>query len=447
MTVHTTPPRERASGFPGPWRSGAAAPSGIAKQFADAVKDVAGGRLTQLPLTVRFWDGSVLEAPDSPSTVVVRSPRVLAHLLHEPGELGLVRAWVDGSLGLEGDLESVVPLRQRMREIHITPAERARLVVAAVRMAGPQVLLRPPIPATEARPRGRRHSLSRDRAAVRHHYELSNRFYRTLLGPSLVYSCAYFEDPADSLEAAQERKLELICRKLRLVAGERLLDIGCGWGSLLIHAAQQHGARGLGVTLSDAQAALARERIAEAGLAGQVEVRVCDYRELTDGPFDKIASVGMYEHVGRSELAGYVTRVRGLLRPGGLFLNHGIARLRFAPETRKTFIARYIFPDGELHPVTDVMVAMQDAGFELRDVEGMREHYVMTLRRWVANLDANEEAARREVGEERMRVWRLYLVGAAHAFSNGEIGLFQVLGTRDDAPHNLPLTRAELIGN
>lgn len=445
MTVQTTPSRDRGLSPRRPSPVGARTPTGIAKEFADAVKDVAGGRLAQLPLSVRFWDGSMLEAPDSPAIAVVRSPRVLAHLLHEPGELGLTRAWVDGSLGLEGELESILPLRQHMRGIHIARGERARLAVAAARLAGPQILLRPPIPAIEARPRGRRHSVARDRVAVRHHYELSNRFYRMLLGPSLVYSCAYFESPADSLEAAQERKLELICRKLRLAPGERLLDVGCGWGSLLIHAAQHHGARGVGVTLSDAQAQLARERIAEAGLTDRVQVRVCDYRELTDGPFDKIASVGMYEHVGRSELADYVTRVRGLLRPGGLFLNHGIARLRAAPESRKTFIARYIFPDGELHPVTDVMVAMQEAGFELRDVEGMREHYVMTLRRWAANLDANQDAARREVGDERMRVWRLYLLGSAHAFAEGEIGVFQVLGARDGAPHNLPLARAELI--
>jgi cyclopropane-fatty-acyl-phospholipid synthase len=259
----------------------------------------------------------------------------------------------------------------------------------------------------------------------------------------MVYSCAYFADPDEGLDAAQERKLELICRKLRLVPGERLLDIGCGWGSLLIHAAARHGVHGVGVTLSEAQAAYARERIARAGLDDRVEVRVADYREIDDGPFDKIASVGMYEHVGRSGVDRYIASVRSLLRPGGLFLNHGIARLHSDPPAPDTFIARYVFPDGELHPVTDVMASMRAAGLEVRDVESLREHYGLTLRRWAANLAAHRDEAIAEVGEARERVWRLYIPGAAQAFESGEITVYQVLAAADGAPHNLPLMRGE----
>ena len=216
---------------------------------------------------------------------------------------------------------------------------------------------------------GRRKSPARDRAAVRHHYDVSNRFYRLVLGPSMVYSCAYFATPNDTLEAAQERKLDLICKKLQLTEGERLLDIGCGSGSLLIHAASRYGVSGVGVTLSEPQAQLARERVAHAGLEDRVEIRVQDYREIGDGPFDKIASVGMYEHVGRNELGRYVGAAVNLLRAGGLFLNHGITRLIHHRPEPDPFISRYVFPDSELHPVTDVMNAMQAVRLEIRDAE------------------------------------------------------------------------------
>jgi cyclopropane-fatty-acyl-phospholipid synthase len=287
--------------------------------------------------------------------------------------------------------------------------------------------------------------MRRDRASVRHHYDVSNRFYELLLGPSLVYSCAYFADAADSLECAQERKLELICRKLRLQPGERLLDIGCGWGSLVLHAAARHGVRALGVTLSEPQAELARRRIEAAGLSDRVEVRVLDYRELDEAPFDKIASVGMYEHVGRAQLETYVEAVHGLLRPGGLFLNHGITRLNALPARGPTFINRYVFPDGELHPVNDIIAALEGGGFEVRDVESMREHYALTLRCWLRNLAANCDEAIAEVGAERERVWRLYMLGSAQGFETGEIGIYQTLAAREGAPHPLPLDRAELL--
>lgn len=414
-----------------------------------ALRSVADGRLARLPLAIRFWDGSTIPAagtvPDA-ATLVVRDAGALSQLLHEPNEVGLVRAWVQGSLDLDGDLERVVALRDEFLDLQLNLTERLRLALTAATLAGRRALRRPSIPAIETRPRGRRHSLRRDRAAIRHHYDVSNDFYRLLLGPSMVYSCAYFEDPGDSLETAQAIKLDTICRKLCLNPGDRMLDIGCGWGSLLMHAAAHYGVRAVGVTLSEAQAALARERIADAGLTAAIEVRVCDYREVRDGPYDKIASVGMYEHVGRAQLNEYIGFVHRLLRPGGLFLNHGIARVRNEPRSEKTLISRYIFPDGELHPVTDAMVAMQSAGLEIRDLESLREHYVLTLRRWLSNLDAHTHEAAADVGEARLRVWRLYLVGAAHSFANCDISVYQVLAAHLGGPHGLPLSRRRLRG-
>jgi len=422
----------------------------VAPAVRDVLGSVAAGRLAELPVSLRFWDRSTLASARAGAPVVqVRDRSAVAHLLHAPGQIGLVRAWVTGALAVDDDseLEAVLRLRGEFGVLHLTPGERARLLAAAVRIAGPRVLRRPPVPAVEAHRPGRLHSLGRDRAAIRHHYDVSNAFYRLVLGPSMIYSCAYFDHPDESLEAAQERKLELICRKLRLAPGERLLDIGCGWGSLLIHAAEHHGARGVGVTLSEAQAQLARERIEAAGLSDRVEVRVSDYREVADGPFDKIASVGMYEHVGRDQLARYAHTLHRLLRPGGLFLNHGIARLHSEPPEADTFLTRYVFPDGELHPVTDVMASLQDAGLEVRDVESLREHYPPTLRRWLSNLDAHHEDAVAEVGEARAQVWRLYMLGSALGFEAGDITVYQLLGTRPDAPHGLPLRRARLLSD
>jgi cyclopropane-fatty-acyl-phospholipid synthase len=367
----------------------------VAEVARQALSEIAGGALAQLPVTVRFWDGSTLPAATTPDgngapapTIVARRPRAVAHLLHAPGQLGFARSFIDGSVTLEGDLETVLNLRGHVTAAGLQPGDRVRLLKAAVRAGGRGVLRTPPIPAIEATPAGARHSLHRDREVIRHHYDVSNDFYRLILGDSLVYSCAYFEDPQDALEQAQERKLDLICRKLDLRAGEHLLDVGCGWGSLVLHAVTRYGVRATGVTLSKAQAALARERADELGVADRVEIRVADYRDLTGRHFDKIASVGMYEHVGRTELDHYVRTLTGLLRPGGLLLNHGIARLDSGPAGPKTFIARYIFPDGELHPVADLISAMQGHRLEVRDVESLHEHYAITLRRWLANLTA-----------------------------------------------------------
>jgi cyclopropane-fatty-acyl-phospholipid synthase len=398
-----------------------------------------------LPFTLRLWDGSELASPDpSPSRLVVRSPRAVAYAIRSPGELGFARAWVSGELDLDGDLEAALAAAQRFRGMRFTARDRLS-VLSAARQLGALGLRAPEPPAAEARPRGRLHSLQRDRSSVRHHYDVSNTFYRLVLGPTMVYSCAYFASPDDSLEEAQERKLDLICRKLRLEPGERLLDVGCGWGGLVIHAAQHYGVRAVGVTLSAPQAELARARLREAGLADRCEIRVADYREVDDGPYDKIASVGMYEHVGRERLHEYARRLRALLRPGGLVLNHGIVRVVPRPRDPDTFIARYVFPDGELHQLPSVLEALEAAGLELRDTESLREHYPLTLRRWVSNLETNRAEAVAEAGSERARVWRLYMTASAQAFDRGDISVHQVLAAAPGAAHGLPLTRDALL--
>jgi cyclopropane-fatty-acyl-phospholipid synthase len=414
---------------------------------ADAVSDVLDrAGIHEMPFATRFWDGSEISAAADPPRfeILVRSPDALAELLREPNQLGLARAWVTGELDLRGEVEDVFSVSERFAGLgldwrgRLTALGRARQV-GALRRA-----LRLSVPASESRLHGRAHSLRRDRGAIAHHYDVSNEFYRLVLGPSMVYSCAYFADPEESLEAAQERKLDLICRKLALAPDERLLDVGCGWGSLLIHAATHYGVRAVGVTISERQAELARSRIRAAGLADRCEVRLVDYREIDDGPYDKIASVGMYEHVGRAELDRYVSSIRALLRPGGLFLNHGIARLHSRPGGSKSFITRYVFPDGELHPIDALAASVRASGMELRDVESLREHYPLTLRHWGANLAANREEAIAAAGVERERIWRLYMAASAVAFDRGDITVFQSLIGNPGRAFGLPLDRSRI---
>ena len=307
------------------------------------------GALGQLPVTVRFWDGSAVVSRDDPDApvVLIRDEQAIAHFLRAPNQLGLGRAWVSGALDVDGDLERVLGLRRRVGRAS-TRAPGSRAARCALPCAPPvrAPCARPPIPRVRGRAGGPPALAAPGPRPVRHHYDVSNTFYQLLLGPSIVYSCAYFASDGDSLERAQERKLELICRKLRLQPGERMLDIGCGWGSLVLHAAAHHGVRALGVTLSEPQAELARERIAAAGLSDRVEVRVLDYRELDEQPFDKIASVGMYEHVGRAQLDTYVGTVQRLLRPGGLFLNHGITRINTRRRAARRSSAATCSPTG-----------------------------------------------------------------------------------------------------
>ncbi len=402
-------------------------------------------------VAVRAWDGSTVGPPDAPVTIELHSPTALQHLVWSPGELGLARAHVSGALDVDGDIFDLLALRDQLGSpdedvsVHLTTRDRVHLVGALRRLG---VLgRRPPIPDEESRPHGRLHTRGRDALAIAHHYDVSNDFYRLLLGPSLTYSCAYWYEDGLSLEQAQEAKYELICRKLGLEPGMRLLDVGCGWGSMALHAAQHHGAQVVGVTISEAQAALARQRVEAAGLGGRVEIRVQDYRDVHDGPFDAISSIGMFEHVGEAKMAEYLTDLHDLLRPGGRLLNHAISRLD--PDDRSgidpdSFMGRYVFPDAALLEVGTVVSAMQRVRLEVRDVHSLREHYATTLRAWVANLEASWDEAQRLVGPGRARVWRLYLAGCAIGFEENRTAIHQVLGvrTREDGRSGVPSTRS-----
>jgi cyclopropane-fatty-acyl-phospholipid synthase len=399
---------------------------------ADVLMQILGD---ELPVGFVAYDGSRFGPADASTTIVFRSPDALRRIVTAPNELGFGRAYVAGDIEVEGDIFDVIAVANQIEELKLGPKE----IIAALKLVGVSGLKPLPPPPEEARLRGRRHSKDRDAAAIAHHYDLSNAFYEMVLGPSLTYSCAVWTDDTTTLEQAQANKHELICRKLDLQPGMRLLDIGCGWGSMLIHAARHHGVRAVGVTLSQSQTECARERVEALGLGDLVEVRYGDYRDIADGPYDAISSIGMFEHVGLTELGGYFDRCHSLLRPGGRLLNHGISRpahfrkmhhVRFAPRSLGwNFTDRYVFPDGELHEVGSVVSAIQRAGFEARHMESLREHYALTLRCWVANLDANWDAAVHEVGEGRARVWRLYMAAAAVGFEQDDDQIHQILAT------------------
>jgi cyclopropane-fatty-acyl-phospholipid synthase len=406
-----------------------------ATRIAGALGTVLG--VDRLPVRLRAWDGSEAGPADAP-VVVVRSRRALRRMMWAPDELGLARAYVAGDLDADGDifaafgaLSSAGRLAPGTRAAPLTIAERLALLRTAVALGviGPP----PPPPPEEVRiaGHGRRHSRARDAAAVSSHYDVGNDFYRLVLGPSMVYSCAVWEDATTGLDAAQEAKLDLVCRKLGLAPGMRLLDVGCGWGSLALHAATRYGVDVVGVTLSAEQARLARTRVAEEGLSGRIDIRVQDYRDVGDGPFDAIASVGMAEHVGAAQLPGYAARLHDLLRPGGRLLNHAIA-WSGGPVTwdHEGFIARYVFPDGELVGLGAMVGYLEGAGLEVLDVEALRRHYGLTLRAWVRRLEEHWDEAVAATSEGRARVWRLYMSASALAFEAGVMGVNQVLVQR-----------------
>ena len=376
------------------------------------------------PFEVRFWDGTSLPATaDRTTTFTVRSPEAVAHALRAPGQLGVGRAYVSGALDVD-DLAAVMKMLDTWKPPSLDRAAQARLALAAVAAAG---ITRPPAPpASELRPSGHRHTRERDARAVRHHYDVSNEFFALFLDASMTYSCAIFSRGATTLEEAQETKLDLVCTKLGLQEGERLLDVGCGWGSFALHAASRYGVRVLGVTLSENQAALARKRVEEAGLADRVEIRVADYRDLAEEPFDAIASIGMVEHVGENRIDEYAARLRTLLRPGGRLLNHGIARLRHGDPEAGPFSERYVFPDAEPLHLSRITLAMERAGFVNDHIEDFAPDYAETLRHWYTRLDDNLDEATRLAGEERVRVWRLYLRAARNGFLSGFTGVYQV---------------------
>jgi cyclopropane-fatty-acyl-phospholipid synthase len=375
------------------------------------------------PFEIRFWDDSVVPSTDGGPTFTARSPRAVAHLLRAPGQLGLGRAYASGELELD-DIDAVIALLDGWSPPEIRGRDRARLLLAAVLANGPTLPPRPP-PA-ELRPRGARRSRARDARSVRHHYDVSNEFFALFLDDSMTYSCAFFSRAGESLEAAQRAKLDLTCAKLELEAGQRLLDVGCGWGSLALHAAGRFGVDVVGVTLSENQARLARERVAAAGLDQRVEIRVMDYRELADERFDAIASVGMVEHVGAGRIDLYAERLAALLRPGGALLNHGIARLRHTDPPAGAFSERYVFPDAEPLPLSRVVHALERAGLRTDQVEEFGADYAETLRHWARRLDENLDAAIGLVGEQRVRVWRLYLRAARNGFETGFTSIYQV---------------------
>ncbi|WP_043260924.1 SAM-dependent methyltransferase [Streptomyces sp. e14] len=408
---------------------------------------------TPLPVRVRAWDGSEAGPPGTP-TLVVRNRRALRRLLFKPGELGLARAWVAGDLTVEGDLYTALALMsgliwergedaRGLGALLRDPAARAA-VRGLMKLAGPP--LPPAPPPEEVRRPGHLHTRRTDRRAISHHYDVGNDFYGLVLGPSMVYSCAYWPapEPDATLEQAQHDKLELISRKLALKPGQRLLDVGCGWGSMAIHAAREHGVSVVGVTLSQEQAVYARKRVADEGLTDKVEIRVQDYRDVTDGPYDAISSIGMAEHVGAARYLEYASDLHALLKPGGRLLNHQIGRRPQRDESAyhvDEFIDAYVFPDGELAPVGTTVTQLERAGFEVRDVESIREHYALTLRRWVANLEADWDRAVRLTSPGRARVWRLYMAASALAFERNRIGVNQVLAvkTPESGASGMPL--------
>jgi cyclopropane-fatty-acyl-phospholipid synthase len=398
---------------------------------------------TDLPVRIRAFDGTDIGPKDAAATLTVRSVDALVRMVTARGELGLARAYVAGDLDIEGDIYAALELRRRFSGLKLT----ARQVRELVRLVSVGNLRRIAPPPEEHRSRGRLHTRNRDAASVSHHYDVSNDFYRLVLGPSYTYSCAVFESETDTLEQAQANKYELICAKLGLEPGMRLLDIGCGWGGMVLHAAAHHGVEAVGVTISQNQVDLAQKRVAEAGLADQIDIRLQDYREVDDGPFDAVSSIGMFEHVGLQRLGTYFDQVKELLAPGGRTVNHAISRTSPSQSTRlhrSSFIGRYVFPDGELHEVGSVISALQDRGLEVRHMENLREHYALTLRRWVTNLEANWDEAVADAGEGRAKVWRLYMAGSAVAFEDNQIHVDQVLAvkTPESGKGSMPLRPA-----
>jgi cyclopropane-fatty-acyl-phospholipid synthase len=383
-------------------------------------------RIPERPFTVEFWDGTrLLSTSGNGPTFSVRSPRAAAHVLRAPGQLGLGRAYVSGELEVD-DMDAVIALLDGWQPPSLEGADKRALLLAAVRAAG--VTKPPPRPQAELRPSGRRHSKERDARAVRHHYDVSNEFFELFLGPTMVYSCAIWRGgEKKTLEEAQEEKLDTVARKLDIKEGERVLDVGCGWGGFPLWAATKYGANVVGITLSPPQAEKARQRAAEAGVANRVEIRVMDYRDLagTGERFDAIASIGMVEHVGASQIEVYAQTLASVLEPGGRLLNHGITRLRHTDGEAGAFSERYVFPDAAPLHLSRNLLALERAGFVVHHVEDFAADYAETLRHWAERLDENLDEAIRLAGPERVRVWRLYLRAARNGFLSGFTNIYQ----------------------
>jgi cyclopropane-fatty-acyl-phospholipid synthase len=409
--------------------------AGVAPRLAEVLAIVLG--TDSIPLRLKAWDGSEAGPAGAP-VIEFRSRRALRRMLWSPGQLGLSRAYVAGDIDAPGDVfASFAALSSDGKFAEPGPFRRPTLREAATILKNAALLgalgPNPAPPPEEARivRAGRRHTRQRDAAAISHHYDVGNDFYALVLGPSMVYSCAVWEHERTGLEAAQAAKIDLVCRKLGLQPGMRVLDVGCGWGSFALHAAQRYGADVVGVTLSTEQAAMAGKRVADAGLTDRVAIRVQDYRDVDDGPFDAISSIGMSEHVGREQMPAYVAKLHGLLRPGGRLLNHAISwnAGSTAPDP-DSFIPRYVFPDGEMLGLAEMVGALEAGGLEVLDVEALRRHYALTLRAWVQNLEDHWDDAVQLAGAGRARVWRLYMAASALGFESGLTGVNQVLVQR-----------------
>ncbi len=392
---------------------------------------------------VRLWDGTTFGTEREPRfTLVLKHPGALRAMFLSPSELALGEAYLHDDYDIEGDIEAAFGLADYLLGQERGLRQSLDLAMRLQRLPGSD------LPRTGLHPTrfpGQVHSKDRDRQAVRHHYDLPTEFYALWLDPRMVYSCACFATEEEDLDTAQVRKLDYICRKLRLRPGERLLDIGCGWGGLIMHAAAHYGVEAMGITLSVPQAEVARKRSHESGLNNSCRVEVCDYRDLEPNrPYDKIASVGMFEHVGEEFLPEYFRRACNLLRPGGVFLNHGIAYSANYRRRGPSFTDRYVFPDSELVPISTSLRAAELSGFEVRDVESLREHYALTLHHWVRRLEANAEEARRITDDTTYRIWRLYMAGSAHGFQSGRLNIYQTLLAKPlHGQSGLPLTRED----
>ena len=382
------------------------------------------------------YDGSKAGRRGSPAvTFSIKDPVAVSYLAQAPGALGLARAFVSGHLDVDGDMYTALSRLAQAQRMDLSVSERLTLLS---QLGGPKLLLRRvPPPPQEVRVNrrwmsGRRHTRDRDASAISHHYDVSNTFYEWVLGPSMAYTCACYPDAAATLEQAQEYKFDLVARKIALKPGMRLLDVGCGWGSMVMHAAKKYGVQALGVTLSEQQALWAQHAIKEAGLEDLAEVRHLDYREVTETGFDAVSSIGLTEHIGKTQLPGYFSFLYGKLKPGGRLLNHCITRPDNTGPASVTdgFIFRYVFPDGELEGPGHLVSQMHDAGFEVRHEENLREHYALTLAAWCANLTEHWDEAVAEVGEATARVWRLYMAGSQLGFDRNQIQLHQILGVK-----------------
>jgi len=402
---------------------------------------------------LRLWDGTLHAWGAGPSafTLVLRDPALLRRLVMGRSPVLLADAYFADVLDFEGDLYSVLSLKGHFERLALGWRDKLALLRDACLLPaceGGNAQAKSPAQRGIRSRSSRRHSRGSDQAAISFHYDVSNDFYRLWLDEEMVYSCACFNGPTESLVQAQRNKLELVCRKLRLAPGERLLDIGCGWGALVCWAARQYGVKAHGITLSRQQFDYATQRIQAEGLQDQVTVELRDYRDLAgESVYDKVSSIGMFEHVGLANLPAYLATVQRVLRPGGLFLNHGITHDEEGWNTTvaSAFINRYVFPDGELDCVSNIQLGMERAGFEIHDVEGLRPHYAMTLRHWVTRLEARREAAVREVGESAYRVWRLYMAACALEFESGGTGVYQIVASRRDRGRwPVPLSRSDL---